>query len=267
MDLDDAAFETRVDGVVREIGERGKPCVKQRSAAASAAAVPEAVPPAIPAPAPAPEPISPPSARTPMVAAPGRLDLADISSAHHVSASSSPALMTNASDVIGSSGSGGILSFAELSQFVYKQQQLMAEREAQQEAKAEKYIQALKVEMERDRQEAKTTQADMAAQIEALRDELNRAKETLAHPLAQVLSDSQIAALQARVQALHDAKLLTDEETFNLEDTVADCVEVMASGARFVAHTVVSQVVKMVALNERIEADAAFARQLRRKCC
>lgn len=106
-------------------------------------------------------------------------------------------------------------------------------------------------------------------------------------------------------RALHDAKLLSDEELYTVrktrqensivatqiskrknlatetvlqsvwhvgwavciqvEDIVADCVEVMSTGG-FVGDPVIGEVVKMVALSERIVGDMSFARQLRRKC-
>eukprot|EP01043_Picozoa_sp_COSAG02_P015594 COSAG02_NODE_667_length_18713_cov_17.795262_18_plen_59_part_00 len=52
---------------------------------------------------------------------------------------------------------------------------------------------------------------------------------------------------------------------FTIEDAVADCVEIMATGS-FVVDGAVAEVVKIVALGERIASDMSFARQLRRKC-
>lgn len=50
-----------------------------------------------------------------------------------------------------------------------------------------------------------------------------------------------------------------------MEDIIADCVEVMSTGS-FVGEAVVGEVVKIVALSERLASDSGFARQLRRKC-
>ena len=72
----------------------------------------------------------------------------------------------------------------------------------------------------------------------------------------------QLAALRDRLQALHDAQLLTDEERDAIEDTVADCIEAMETAA---SAPELDHVRKMIVLSERISADAAFARQLRRK--
>ena len=68
--------------------------------------------------------------------------------------------------------------------------------------------------------------------------------------------DQQVAALQARLEALHAAKLLADEELFVLEDAIADALEAPDDDDR-AAH--------MVALSVRMASGAAFSRQLRRK--
>ena len=61
---DQAVFDTRIDQVVREIGDRGKPSKR------TAAAVSEGVPPLVPAPAPAPAPRAQPSPRPARAPAP-----------------------------------------------------------------------------------------------------------------------------------------------------------------------------------------------------
>ena len=57
--------------------------------------------------------------------------------------------------------------------------------------------------------------------------------------------ESKVGALQLRVQALHAVQLLADEELYSLEG--GD-----------------DRVAKMIALSERMAADGAFSRQLRR---
>lgn len=79
------------------------------------------------------------------------------------------------------------------------------------------------------------------------------------------VSDEGLDALQARVQALYEAKLLTDDELGAIEDTIADCIEMLAMAAA--NEPPVAKVAKMVALSAKMKADAAFARQLRRKHC
>ena len=83
-------------------------------------------------------------------------------------------------------------------------------------------------------------------------------------------SGEQIASLGTKLEALHATQLLSDEELFTLEDTVADYVELQSSmgvvtlGA---AHAIraADKLVKLVALSDHIVADGAFSRQARRK--
>ena len=67
---------------------------------------------------------------------------------------------------------------------------------------------------------------------------------------------------------MHAAQLLSDEELFALEDTVADYVEPsMGVITLEAAHAIraADKLVKLVALSEHIAADGAFSRQARRK--
>jgi hypothetical protein len=70
------------------------------------------------------------------------------------------------------------------------------------------------------------------------------------------LRDQQLIALQARLEALSAAKLLTDDELFAVEDVIGD-----SSGEASGEH----QVTMLLALSARMASDSAFARQLRRK--
>ena len=84
------------------------------------------------------------------------------------------------------------------------------------------------------------------------------------------ITGEQIASLGARLEALHAAQLLSDEELFTLEDTVADYVELQSSMGVITleaAHAIraADKLVKLVALSEHIVADGAFSRQARRK--
>ena len=115
------------------------------------------------------------------------------------------------------------------------------------------------------RQEAKAEKAEIGAKMEA---KLQKMREDMAPK--EAVPEAQIAALQARLAALHDAQLLSDEELFSVEDAIADFVELtslMGVITREVAHTsaVVGKLIKLVALSGRITADGAFARQVRRK--
>ena len=124
---DDAAFEKRMDAVVREIGDRGKPQLHEavpptRAPARVAASVtrpavsaPAPAPTPAPAPAPAPARALPASPRpvAPRAATPER--------------SFSPSLQMQT--VAGPSQMGATGSFAELSAFMEKQQALLLERD------------------------------------------------------------------------------------------------------------------------------------------
>ena len=123
-------------------------------------------------------------------------------------------------------------------------------------------------------------------QMETLRDEVVEAKvhaavvnterrirEELQPP--EAISSEQLAALQGRLETLHEAKLLSEEELFALEDLCADATELQltvgavtkemifsAPGPAFEAAT---KVHKLVGLSEQFAGDAAFARQAKRK--
>ena len=79
----------------------------------------------------------------------------------------------------------------------------------------------------------------------------------------EVLSEQDLAALQSRVEALHAAQLLGDDELFCLEDAVADCIEATPMAAASVPS--VAKVIAIISLSQKMGGDAAFARQLRRK--
>ena len=90
-------------------------------------------------------------------------------------------------------------------------------------------------------------------------------------PPADAISEGQLSSLQTRLQALHAAKLLSDDELYTLEDLTADYLEFRCSvgGVVTVAMTQVDEsagkLLKLVALSEGTVADATFARQARRK--
>ena len=67
--------------------------------------------------------------------------------------------------------------------------------------------------------------------------------------------EQQLPALQSRIEAMHAAKLLSDDELFSIEDVIAD-LEVGSDDTR---------VGQLIALSSRMAGDAAFSRQIRRK--
>ena len=119
-------------------------------------------------------------------------------------------------------------------------------------------VEVLLIREDKIRQEAKAERAEMEASMEAKLQQLREEME----PRAAV-SAEQIAALQVRLEALHDAELL-------IEDTIADFVELTSLMGAVTLETVhsnagVGKLIKLVALSSNIAADGSFARQLRRK--
>ena len=86
----------------------------------------------------------------------------------------------------------------------------------------------------------------------------------------EVISAEQVDAVTARLEALHAAQLLSDEELFALEDCMADFIEAKGTVEVVTADAVntvraVGRVHKLISLSEGMPRDAMFARQLRRK--
>ncbi len=71
----------------------------------------------------------------------------------------------------------------------------------------------------------------------------------------QSLQVQVVGLLQTRLEALHSAKLLDDEEVYTIEDIIAD------------SETGDIRVSQLIALSDRMKSDKTFARQLRRKYC
>eukprot|EP01045_Picozoa_sp_COSAG04_P015949 COSAG04_NODE_1298_length_7325_cov_2.902989_4_plen_162_part_00 len=123
--------------------------------------------------------------------------------------------------------------------------------------------------IERLREEMKAEKEEMRAEMKA---EAKAEKEELRRELAPtaVVTDEQLAALEARLEALHAAQLISDDELFAVEDCVADFFEAKAAFevvTTEVAGTnrAVGKVHKLVVLSEGVAKDAVLARQLRRK--
>eukprot|EP01048_Picozoa_sp_COSAG05_P015867 COSAG05_NODE_1967_length_3771_cov_3.260076_1_plen_352_part_00 len=84
--------------------------------------------------------------------------------------------------------------------------------------------------------------------------------------LRPVVSAEQIATLQARVEAMHAAQLLTEEELFALEDICVDYIALGLVTSNMVEeNAVASNLVQLVRVSEGVAADSSFARQARRK--
>ena len=229
----DALFMQQIEAVARLLGERGKP------SAAAAARVSEGVPPLEPAPAPAPAlaPAAPAVVTTPPRSAsaafsPSMQQLSSPAAA----ATMVPALPTDDGSLVAA---------------VLQQQGLMLKREAKLQSAMEAKAAAEKAGL----------RAEMQQQLEQIREEMK--------PVAAI-SEQQLTALQARIEKLHAAKLLTDDELYSLEDIVADFLELKSSlGVVTLAAIMTSEgagkALKLVGLSEGLAADGACARQLRRK--
>ena len=126
------------------------------------------------------------------------------------------------------------------------------------EAKKEQQRQESEAKAERLRQE---TQRD----IEQQRQETQQVRAIASAKSA--VSEYQLELLQTRIDALHQAKLLTDDEIGALEDCVADYIDCCSSLNPAAAEIGVAaeKVKKMVGLSERVGKDGMLARQLRRK--
>ena len=75
-----------------------------------------------------------------------------------------------------------------------------------------------------------------------------------------------LAALQSRLEAIHAAKLLTDDELFALEDICADFIALGTVTEEVVAASgAAAKLLQLVRVSEGIRPDSGFARQARRK--
>lgn len=265
---DDAAFERRLDSVVREIGERGKlmtavaeavPPQPQRQAVPVEQALEEA-----PEPAPAASITEHewPTASAP-AAAPAVERAAVVAATPHraatVAAPEQPC--TPSMDAMESSETAhrvdGSLTgnLAELTSFMkdaLKMYQTHHDAQLEREEKLEGKWEAQRREIE--------------AKLEAQQREVDA--KLAPKP---VVSSEQLFALESRLEALHSAQLLSDDELYALEDVSADYIDFMASVGGVVTtemacgSQVVTKLLKLVALSEGIARDGAFARQARRK--
>ena len=88
------------------------------------------------------------------------------------------------------------------------------------QAKADRNKDALKAELEakieQQRQEIKQLRAELAARPQLA---------------LKTIDEDQFAQLQSRLQSMHEAKLLTDDELFGLEDQMVDCLEAMPTAS------------------------------------
>ena len=139
-------------------------------------------------------------------------------------------------------GSGG--SFEAMTSFLNEQQ--------------DKFVALLREE----RETAERQRHEMETKLETKLDEQRRVASAMS-----CVSEAQLELLQTRLDALHQAKLLSDDEIGALEDCVADYIDYRSSLNPAAAEISVAaeKVKKMVGLSERMVKDGMLARQLRRK--
>jgi hypothetical protein len=155
-------------------------------------------------------------------------------------------------------GSGG--SFEEMTSFLNEQQ--------------DKFVSLLREEREtaeRQRHEMETKLDEQRHETQQVRHEMETSKQQVREvQLASAMScvsEAQLGLLQTRLDALHQAKLLSDDEIGALEDCIADYIDCRSSLSPAAAEISLAaeKVKKMVGLSEGMGKDGMLARQLRRK--
>ena len=131
--------------------------------------------------------------------------------------------------------------------------------------------QAMQLKLESWQAEAKTEREAFSAQVEQLQAQVDAAVQVRARS-----EERQLAALQARLESMHGAKLISDDELARIEDAISEFIvegETARSGASGERANGGpgpiggggGEVSKLMMLSERMAGDAAFARQLRRR--
>jgi uncharacterized protein (DUF1697 family) len=144
-------------------------------------------------------------------------------------------------------------------------EQLKAQMEEQRAHDKAQHVEVVQLLRERDAQ-ARAEKLELEAKLEQAQREVEQLRAQVAaraQPAVEVIDDEQLSTLQSRLQSLHEAKLLTDDELFALEDAIVDCVEVLPTAIASVSE--VEKVKKMLWVASRVASDSTLARQLRRK--
>ena len=289
---DDDAFERRVDSVVREIGDRGKvmlpEAVPPPAAAAAVASRASGMSAALPvralAPAPAPTLASSPKAALAPAPAPAPAAAVALASAPAPAPAAVPpkprlapaqaALgqtftptmdrtmpLSTVEQPGGSIMSGG--SLGELAVFMETQQRLQIEREDKLESKLESQRLQMETKLESQRLQMEAKLEQVAQQAKAATDAKSQLLE-----LQQAISESQLTILSTRVEAMHAARLLSDEELFHLEDSVGDYIGLRSSREPPIEElrAAVDRVLQLIGMVEGMPKDTTCARQIRRRC-
>jgi hypothetical protein len=265
---DDVAFEHRVDGVVREIGERGKAMLHESlppeptpepapEPAPKLAPKPAPAPTAVPAPAPTRAPVpaptpAPASALPSPAPTPAQAALFS-PSVNHTTATATPneqlALQRSASplgaDLVG------------LSAFV-KEQQAREDKLRTREDKLREELDQQRKEMDSLREQAveARVRTEMQAKLEQMLGATTAAATTERLQVERRAKvELELMGLQERLDSLSQAKLVSEEVVFAIEDIIADAEEVSED----------KRISMLIGLSARMSSDKAFARQLGRK--
>ena len=272
---DDAAFKQRVNAVCNEIGQRGQPAVAEAvpppstmrpntSPMLTLAPAPVPPPPTV---ASAPAPVPPHDSATPLASspvaslgAPARLEASttgQVAPSEVEPASNLSVTMNSTPTGVSSAVQQGGLpmhvtsatTLAEVAAVHKEQRDHLEARIDQMEARFESKVVAL--EQQRD-----DLQARLMAQLKP----------------QPAITEDELIALQARLDRLHCAKLLSSDELYALEDCLSDFFEASA-GYDVVtmmmvgASAKIGNVHKMLAISRGAAKDEMFARQMKRKFC
>ncbi len=113
----------------------------------------------------------------------------------------------------------------------------------------------LREERQEEKMERQKFESNLKAELERSKEEMKEALEFSLRAKQQHLRDGELAILLARLETLHEAQLLGDDELHAVEDAIADSEEA----------TDVDVVSKLIALSKKMRSDRAFARQLTRR--
>jgi len=147
-----------------------------------------------------------------------------------------------------------------------EREQAKAER-AEMEATLESKLAEQKGQMDAKLEQLEEQKQAMLAAVETQRQQAEAQKVRELASAMSCVSEGQLELLQKRLDALHQAKLLNDDEIGALEDCVADYIDCRSSLSPAAAEIGVAaeKVKKMVGLSEGVGKDGMLARQLRRK--
>lgn len=261
----EADFEKNIDNLLREVGDRGKPKLKEGIPPdpASVSSVTARPAPVVAAPEPAPTPLREPTPAPHLAAAPASHPDAPSTVAPVPRPAPAPTASCTPSTQVTS-----LTAQVQPSAQAMNSSTSMAMMDILRELRAE-----AKAEVTDLRAEARSETAALQLKVVELEAQLMAEKDVKLQPEEPAISADQLTALQARLEALHVAKLLSVEELHALEDTVADYFDLVATMKVVMTMDIVNtqrvatQVLKMVVLSEGVVSDSAFARQCRRKFC